>query len=57
MKTKRIITDCKTGKQEIEEYEFIAQPAPAPSKKGINPEKLKEVLKSKGIINDYEEVE
>jgi hypothetical protein len=57
MKTKRILTDCKTGKQKIEEYEFIEQPEPEPPKKGIDQEKLKEVLKSKGIINNYREVE
>lgn len=56
IKAKRVIIDVKTGKVKEEEFDFV--PTPQTSLlKGLDLEKLKEVLVKKGIITDKEEVE
>ena len=59
VKVKVLKFNAKTKKEEITE-EDITEPLNTPSEpipKGLNFEKLKQVLKQKGIINDFSEVE
>lgn len=57
MKKKAIVLDCATGKQEVQDIEFVPpEPAP-PYEKPINQAKLKAMLKAKGIIMENSEVE
>ena len=54
--TKRIQFDRKTGKTKTDSYDFIEK-EPFIEPKGVNFDKLKEVLKSKGIIANFSEIE
>ena len=56
MKADKIIIDVKTGKQTREEFDFEEIPT-EPPEKSINQKKLKQLLKDKGIIADFGEVE
>jgi len=56
VKARRIVYDVKTGKKKIEEFEYIPPPS-IPIPKGLNIEKLKEVLLKKKIIADKSEIE
>lgn len=56
MKGKRLTIDVKTGKQTESEIDFTTR-APSVIPNGINMDKLKTVLKNKGIIADFSEVE
>jgi hypothetical protein len=59
VKVKVLKFDVNTRTQEITEQEQPETPInpPQPTPKGLDFEKLKQVLKQKGIINDYSEVE
>ena len=56
VQAKRIKVDCKTGKQTEEFYEHT-QTDDYVEPKGLNFNKLKQVLKDKGVIDDFLEVE
>ena len=56
MQAKRLTTDAKTGVSIIEDFEFTPTPYEPPAK-GIDPEKLKQILLDKGIITKFEDVE
>jgi len=57
-KVKGIKYNAKTKKEEIVEEDIeLPQPPSTPEIKGIDFQKLKTVLKAKGIINDFSEIE
>ena len=53
---KKIIFDVKTGKKTVEEIEANFTPAPD-EPKGLDLQKVKQVLLNKGIITNFSEVE
>jgi len=59
VKVKVLKYDVITKKEEITEEDIPENPInpPEPIEKGIDLKKLKQILKQKGIINDYSEIE
>lgn len=57
VEARRIIVDCKTGKQKIEFFDFETIPTEPPYSKGIDTEKLKQILLRSGLIKDLSEIE
>lgn len=56
MKALQTEYNVKTGESKTEEFEHTPEPT-RPEKKGLNFDKLKKVLKKKGIITNETEVE
>jgi len=55
-KTKQIVVNCKTGKQRIKTV-VLKEYLPYVEPKGVNLEKLKQLLLDKKIISDPSEIE
>lgn len=54
---KRIVVDTKTGKQTYEDFEFLQKAETSDPPKGVDLEKLKDILLNNGLITDKKEVE
>ena len=57
MKIKNVCFNVKTKKREIKSINIPEHTPSQKIEKGINPKKLKQILKNKGIIDDFSEVE